>query len=115
MFCLKTKFLPGHRANATITLKCADLLDFSVTQFKVKNIEIGCNAIFGHGFRNDNMATLNLVSDQYLSWGFIVILGNSKNLIKFQMNMLRRCEFKTYSANIYLWIFKQNWIIFGDL
>lgn len=75
------QFLPGHWTDATIAFEAVDFSNVRVTQFKVENIEVGCNTIFGNGFGNDNVATLNLVADQNLGRRLVELSGNGKNLL----------------------------------
>lgn len=74
------KFLPVHWTDATIAFKSVDLFNVIITQFKVKDIEVRGNAIFGNRFWNNDVATLDLIANQNLSRGFVVFLRNSKDL-----------------------------------
>lgn len=74
------KFLPIHWTDTSIAFKAVDLCHIIVSQFKVKDIEVSGNAIFGNRLWNNDVATLNLIANQNLCWRFVVFLRNSKNL-----------------------------------
>lgn len=80
--------LPIHRTNTSIAFEAVDFGNVFIAQFKVKNIEVACNTVFGHRLWNHNMATLNLIANQNLSWCFVKLLCNSKNLWKHLLEFL---------------------------
>lgn len=71
---------PIHGAYSTVAFECIDLGDIIIAQLKVKDIEIAGDTIFADRFRDDNVATLNLIANQNLSRCFLVFFCNRKDL-----------------------------------
>lgn len=72
--------LPGHWANTSIAFKWIDFIDILIAQLEIEYIKIRCDTFFSYWFWNNNMATLNLVTNQNLCWSFSEFGCDSKDL-----------------------------------
>jgi len=68
----------GHQA--TIALEALDGFNFFGRQFKVEDLEVGLDATLGNRLGDDNVGTLNLVTNEDLSRSLVLLGSNILNL-----------------------------------
>lgn len=69
-----------HRADALGVSEALNFRDVFVTQLEVENIKVADDSVLGDRLGDDNVADLNLVADQNLSWRLVVLCSDCNKL-----------------------------------